>query len=294
MIRIQVFIASPGDVTRERYAARRAIERINKLLGEISGFHFAPTGWEQIPPAKSARAQEAINPYVDSAKIFIGILYQRFGTPTGIAESGTEEEFFRVEKRWNEETPKPAIWIFFKTVAPDRLSDPGEQLKNVLRFKKRIEPTVLYKEFTDERALQENIEEALSTWVHEHYSDYSKPNLSNSTDQIEPYPSRENIRAWRDTVLNPLLSTLNWELHYLSKNKWTWNVYGHENLRPLSLISIRSTSKRRCEETRQNNFRNTAKRIWRLNNYTRNQIDAPKEELTWPNYRQSFSENLGR
>lgn len=120
-----VFIASPGDVASERSRVRHAIERVNRLLAKEGGFLLEPIGWEDIPPGRANRAQEIINPYVGKADIFIGILYQRFGQPTGLAESGTEKEFHRIEKRWEEENPKPTISMYFKKVPQDRISDPG-------------------------------------------------------------------------------------------------------------------------------------------------------------------------
>src|SRR5258708_26843552 len=124
MKQVSVFIASPSDVAKAREAARRAIHRINRLLAKDSGFLFEPIGWEDIPAGKAHRTQEVINPYVDSADIFIGILYQRYGRPTGVAESGTEEEFLRIEKRWQQENPKPEIMLYFKQPSKDKQDAP--------------------------------------------------------------------------------------------------------------------------------------------------------------------------
>lgn len=85
-----------------------------------------------------------------------------------MAESGTEEEFLRMEKRWQEEVPKPTMWVYFKKVPDDRLVDPGPQLKGVLDFKRRIKPTNFYHEFADEGSLEKDVEFALAEWVHEH------------------------------------------------------------------------------------------------------------------------------
>ena len=71
--RIRVFIASPGDVAKEREIVRQAVERINRLLAKRQGFLLEAIGWEDIPSGTSIRAQEVINPYVDSAHIFIGL-----------------------------------------------------------------------------------------------------------------------------------------------------------------------------------------------------------------------------
>ena len=165
---ITVFIASPGDVAPARERVRHAVERINRLLGKEAGFLLETIGWEDVPPGKANRSQEVINPYVDAAHIFVGILHQRFGKPTGVAESGTEEEFSRIERRWCEENLKPAIWIYFKRVSADRLADPGPQLKKVLDFKQRIESSNWYREFEDESWLEEDIENALADWVHQY------------------------------------------------------------------------------------------------------------------------------
>lgn len=165
--RVFIFIASPGDVGKTRDLVRHAIDRINKLLAKEFGFLFEAIGWEDIPPGKGERAQEIINKYVDIAHIFIGILNQRFGELTGIADSGTEEEFLRIEKRWKEESPKPAIWLYFKKVPPELLKVPSTQLTKVLEFKGRIRSTVFYQEFDEDYFFEQKIEDALATWVHE-------------------------------------------------------------------------------------------------------------------------------
>ena len=84
--RIFVFIASPGDVETARSSVRHAIDRINRLVAKENGFLLEAIGWEDIPPGKAERSQEVINKYVDIAHIFVGMLHQRFGKPTGLAE----------------------------------------------------------------------------------------------------------------------------------------------------------------------------------------------------------------
>ena len=161
------FIASPGDVVDARFRARRAIDRVNRLVAKQSGILLEAVVWENIRPGRADRAQDLINPYVDAAHIFIGILHQRFGAPTGLAESGTEEEFNRVVERWKRENPKPEVWVWFKRPTPERSANPDDQLQHVLDFKGRIRDTTLYKEFDDEDAFQDSLEDALADWVHE-------------------------------------------------------------------------------------------------------------------------------
>jgi len=163
--RILIFIASPGDVADARDRIRCAVDRINTLLAKRAGFLLEAVGWENISSGRATRPQEVINPYVDVAHIFICILHQRFGQPTGLADSGTEEEFRRMKRRWETETPKPSMLAYFKTPSADANI---EEMQKVNGFKQEVsEAGILYKEFLNEDTLQEEIENALANWVHE-------------------------------------------------------------------------------------------------------------------------------
>ena len=180
-----IFIASPGDVPDSRNSVRHAIERINRLVAEDNGFLLKPIGWEDIPPGKGQRAQDIINPYVDAASIFVGILHRRFGQPTGVAESGTEEEYNRIEQRWKNEEPKPEVLIYFRI--PDKqLVDHGEQLQKVLAFKERIRKTCLYKEFESNRELEESVQDALHDWIVKNRDTFEPPSGASSLVTLQP------------------------------------------------------------------------------------------------------------
>jgi len=176
--RVLVFIASPGDVPNERSSVRHAVERINRLVAKDNGFLLEPIGWEDIPPEKGNRTQEIINPRVNAASIFVGILHRRFGQPTGEAESGTEEEYNLIEQRWENEDPKPEVLMYFKKIPDEQLSDPGEQLQKVLAFKKRIQETCLYKEFESESRLEELVQDALHDWIYKNRDKFETPDAA--------------------------------------------------------------------------------------------------------------------
>jgi biotin operon repressor len=184
--RVPVFIASPGDVPSARNSIRHAVERINKLVAKDNSFLLEPIGWEDIPPGKSKRAQERINPYVDATSIFIGVLHKRFGQPTGAAESGTEEEYNRIEQRWENGKPKPEILMYFKKIPTEQLSDPGEQLQRVLAFKNRIQKTCLYKEFELESELEESVQDALREWIIKNRNTFETPTGASSLVTLQP------------------------------------------------------------------------------------------------------------
>ena len=186
---INIFIASPSDVADARNLVKKAINHVNKLLAREFGFLFEPIGWEQIPPGKGSRPQTLINPYVESAQIFIGILFQRFGTSTGLAESGTEEEYNLIEKIWHERKQKPTIWMYFKKVPSDRLSDPGSQLKKVVQFKKRIQKTDFYHEFENDEDIETNIEDALADWIKKNHKRFRTSKINKINRELINEPS---------------------------------------------------------------------------------------------------------
>ena len=174
--RIKVFISSPNDVSEARDNVRYAINRINSLMAKDYGFLFEPVGSEDIPPGKEKRCQEHINKYVDMAHIYIGLLNQRFGSPTGIAESGTLEEYNRITNRWENEAEKPTVWFFFKSIPEERLGEKDEQLSKVLNFKETISKTDFYHEFDENKEIIEKIENSLSEWLRENKNSHINQN----------------------------------------------------------------------------------------------------------------------
>jgi hypothetical protein len=65
--------------------------------GAAQGMMAEPTGWRtHAHPEVGTRPQELINRQaLDAADVVVGIFWSRFGTPTGKAESGTEEDIRR-------------------------------------------------------------------------------------------------------------------------------------------------------------------------------------------------------
>ena len=93
-----VFLASPGDVNEERQAVRQFFERYNRHTAQLWGVRFEVVDWENYATIGIGRPQELITAqtlerFRDSLALVVGIMGQRFGSPTGKAESGTEEEF---------------------------------------------------------------------------------------------------------------------------------------------------------------------------------------------------------
>jgi HEAT repeat protein len=162
---LQVFLASPGDVVDERRSAREVVDIINRIYSRDLGWHIELLGWEDTLPG-AGRPQELINADVDVCHLFVGIVWARWGTPTGKFDSGFEEEFERARTRYREEGT-PEIWLFFKQVDSDRLRDPGPQLQRVQSFRSEqiTRREVFFKEFANDSDWRELFLELLSRYL---------------------------------------------------------------------------------------------------------------------------------
>ncbi|GAJ15023.1 unnamed protein product, partial [marine sediment metagenome] len=89
---IHLFLSSPGDVSDEREAYAKAVFRFNQEFLEEKSLFVKLIRWENMAPQIGPGPQKVINSQLGEYDIFSGIMWNRFGTPTDIADSGTEEE----------------------------------------------------------------------------------------------------------------------------------------------------------------------------------------------------------
>jgi hypothetical protein len=146
----RVFLASPSDLGEERRGAREIVEELNASCSKETDLRIELIGWEDTLPG-AGRPQTLINADLDKADLFLGCLWQKMGSPSGaLGKTGFEEEFDRALAR-NQNTGTPEMWLFIKEVDAARTSDPGEQLRRVLEFRKKQEEgkQLLFKEFKD-------------------------------------------------------------------------------------------------------------------------------------------------
>ncbi|MGH7599179.1 MAG: tetratricopeptide repeat protein, partial [bacterium] len=162
---LKIFIASPGDVSLERDKACEEIDNL-RLLAHKHGYDLEAIRWETHATPRMGRSQELINRLVRECDLFIGILWRRFGLPTGEAESGTLEEFDLARERFAKERA-PEIMLYFREVHPDFLADPGDQLKKVLAFKKQVEDgrLALYSQYRDPEHFAALLRQHITDWL---------------------------------------------------------------------------------------------------------------------------------
>jgi Domain of unknown function (DUF4062) len=165
---VRVFLASPGDLPDERHAAKAVVDDFNATWADEFGYQVELVGWEDTVSGYG-RPQAVINRELESCELFVGMMWRRWGTPPDVAgpyTSGFEEEFSLSGKRRSREG-LPEISLFFKQIPPEFLRDPGDDLKKVLTFQKKLieEKTLLYETFTDTRHFEKKLHRCLAGYI---------------------------------------------------------------------------------------------------------------------------------
>jgi hypothetical protein len=171
---VNVMIASPGDVGRERELVRNIIHETNDLNAAHNQTVLMPMGWEtHTAPELAGRAQAIINKnIVDKCDLLVGIFWTRLGTPTGDYESGTVEEIKR-----HVEAGKPAM-IYFSAVpvAPESLN--AEQYASLSSFREWCKGQGLIEFYEDVTTFVEKFRRQLQIVLRE--NEYLKHALAQS------------------------------------------------------------------------------------------------------------------
>jgi hypothetical protein len=147
----RVFVASPGDVSAERDTLARLVIGLNQTIAVVAPekeISLELVRWETHVFPAAGRPQAVINELIGEFDIFVGIMWTRFGTPSGIAQSGTEEEFSRAYETW-EKHGRPQIMFYFCQAPspPPASSSEAEQLMRVVRFRQQLSEKALVWEY---------------------------------------------------------------------------------------------------------------------------------------------------
>jgi hypothetical protein len=138
---LRVFVASPSDVADARKRLERIVDELNYTWSREIRLRLELLRWEtHAYPGIGDDAQDVINRQLDEFDIFLGIMWKRFGQPTGRAGSGTEEEYDRARQRFDANPNALRMMFYFKDAPPPSLSDVDPvQIEAVRRFREKIE-----------------------------------------------------------------------------------------------------------------------------------------------------------
>ena len=169
----KVFVASPSDTEQERKCVDSVVREFNQSLGDHFKLKFETIKWETHANPQMGRPQGVINNQlkIDMCDLFIGILWLKFGSPSGTNEdgvsfsSGSEEEFYIAYHSWKK-SKKPYIMMFRSTKnARSTINIDLEQLKKVNAFIEEFSCDKshpgLYREFKSSREFEKVLRSAL-------------------------------------------------------------------------------------------------------------------------------------
>ncbi len=169
---VRIFIASPSDVENERMQAVKIIEELNSTgVARSMGLILHPITFSDVISKIGERPEQAILDYIDmeDLDIFVGIMWKRFGTPTGAEyESGTEEEFHVAYDRFSI-NGKPRI-LFYFNMQMDRMPSSGDfhGMQKVMGLKEKIGNLGLYTEYSGisefEKKFRRDITRVILNW----------------------------------------------------------------------------------------------------------------------------------
>lgn len=156
---LELFLASPSDTAEERKIVESVIQQVNQMLRSRIGRSIELVKWEtHASPGVGIDSQDVINRCIgESYDIFVGIMWCKFGTPTGRCLSGTEEEFNLALNRFERNQHSPHIMFYFKNEFVDPKTLDLNQLSKVREFKEKIGSynKTLYWEFKESSEFEE-------------------------------------------------------------------------------------------------------------------------------------------
>ncbi|EBK5248674.1 TPA: hypothetical protein ACJV29_004077 [Salmonella enterica subsp. enterica serovar Ordonez] len=160
---LNVLIASPSDVPEEREAITESLYEWNALNSQTTGFVLLPVRWEShSAPTMGDRPQGIINnQVVRNCDMLIGAFWTRLGSPTGVEESGTVEEF-----KWFLKQQKPVMLYYSKKQVDLDLID-TQQLEKLKEFKKSIRDKGIQEQYTNVDELKMKLSRQLTIVLRE-------------------------------------------------------------------------------------------------------------------------------
>ncbi|MEZ2224718.1 DUF4062 domain-containing protein [Microcoleus sp.] len=166
--KLKIFLASPSDVAKERDYVIEVIEEINRTIAPSKGVILEVVSSKHTFPGFGQDGQSVLNKQIGTMKeydIFLGIMWNRVGTPTKRALSGTIEEFKRAV-RANKSHEKPDIWFYFRKSkahldTPEKL----QQAKKVVTFKNELQGKALTHDYNSPSNFRDMFRENISLWL---------------------------------------------------------------------------------------------------------------------------------
>lgn len=250
---LRVFIASPGDVEKERKAVRDACALVNLELGDYLKVRLEAIGWENyVIPSYGEEAQKVVFEQVglDRMDLFVGILCNRFGGDRH-RESGTIQEFGEAAELWRARK-RPHLMLYFGDKEVGDTAEAREQRQKVVAFRESLEHTI-YQQYRGTST--QPAEDVFAGLFHTH--------LSMWLTRTAPPPPRSAEIPEEFKIIHLTISDFEWyHLLQLWKSGAAQGQHGHPH--PYRPADSLEAEMRRLERAQLIRFKNQVTRWQRL------------------------------
>jgi hypothetical protein len=157
----RVFLATPSDVAEELVVVEALLRDWNLQHGQAKGVRLELVNWRtHTRPAFGRRPQALVNKQAfDTCDLVVAIFWSRFGTPTGRAGSGTEEEIRRGIKQGKE------VLVYFSE-RPSLKIKPAEHSR-IEKFKRKFGQKALFWSYSDTAGFEHAFRNHLASTMNE-------------------------------------------------------------------------------------------------------------------------------
>lgn len=154
---VKLVFCGPNDVAEEIGIAKEIVEKWNQLNAESRGFWVKHHHWlTDVYPDLAKRAQDVPNrQIIDPAKILVAIFWSRFGTPTGIADSGTQEEILRAADAGKK------VMVYFSDLEPKPADADARQIESLWQFRQILRARGIARNFNSRAEFRKLFEDHL-------------------------------------------------------------------------------------------------------------------------------------
>ncbi|HVU08079.1 MAG TPA: hypothetical protein VHG89_06005 [Verrucomicrobiae bacterium] len=187
---LKLTLCGPSDVRKEIGIAQEVVTEWNLQHGEASGFWLKHQHWStDSHPDLGERPQGVINRQViDDSDLIIAIFWSRFGTSTGVASSGTEEEIRRGIAL------KRKVMVYFSDLEPLPPNADRAQLDRLWKFRQELLSVGLCGRFSSRDQFRRDFTRHLTFKVNEF-----RPEVSSSkTAAAQNIHGDGNVQVGRD------------------------------------------------------------------------------------------------
>jgi hypothetical protein len=177
---VKLAFCGPSDVSKETEIGKAIVTEWNLQHGETRGFWLKHQHWStDSHPDLSEKAQAVINrQMVDESDIIVAIFWSRFGTATGLASSGTEEEIRRGIQLGRK------VMVYFSELEPLPPSADNGQIERLWAFRRELQSKGLCWKFSSRDQFKREFARHLSLTLNEFQSSHSKPNPAPTSQSI--------------------------------------------------------------------------------------------------------------